>query len=345
MLSMTVFAQRSIKVDNIIYEIRPDRNDLAKVTRKNGGYSGDITIPETIKYEDKTYRVTSIDDYTFHYNSELTSVILPNSITTIGHSAFSYCENLASISTSTNITSIGQRAFFGCKKLKEISLPNSVTEIGDMAFEGCSSLTNFTIPSSMTCINYRTFYECSNLTSITIPQNIKYVYDDAFRDCTNLSYVLIRKLSDLGESVFYGCCNLTKVICLTKVPLQTNFGAFSPSENTILYVPEEAINEYKATYPWKVFKTIKAIDKYTIERVTTQISITSTKNYDIKVYDGAITVYSSIEGQEISVFTIDGKKINTTVINNGSATVSTNLKQGAIVIVKIGQVFEKIFIR
>lgn len=338
---MITFAQYTIFVDNIIYDINPYKNDIAKVARKNGGYSGNITIPETINYNDKTYRVTTIDSYAFHNCQELTSVSLPNSITTIGYSAFSYCNNLTKITMSTNTTSIGEEAFCGCSKLSEISIPNSVATIGHSAFERCRSLTTITIPTSMTSISYRTFYKCSNLTSVTIPKNIKSVGDEAFYGCSNLNYVFIYKLYDLGMDVFSGCINLSKVVCLTKVPLHTHDGVFSPSKDAILYVPEEAIDEYKKTYPWNVFKTIKAIDKYT----TTQISATSAKSYDIKAYGNTITIYNDVEGQKVSVFTIDGRKIGTSAINNGSATIITNLQHGSIAIVKIGQTNEKVFIK
>ena len=89
-------------------------------------------------------------------------------VTSIVSKAFQFCY-LTSITIPDSVTSIGNDAFNRCSNLTSITIPDSVTSIGDHAFVGCSSLTSITIPDSVTSIGYRAFVRCSNLTSIDLP--------------------------------------------------------------------------------------------------------------------------------------------------------------------------------
>ena len=74
----------------------------------------------------------------------ITSITIPNSVTSIGNYAFYKCTSLTSITIPNSVTSIGNCAFYGCSRLTSITIPNSVTSIGSNAFAGCSSLTSIT---------------------------------------------------------------------------------------------------------------------------------------------------------------------------------------------------------
>ena len=124
--------------------------------------------------------VTSIGDYAFRDCSSLSSVTIPNSVTSIGDKAFYGCSSLTSITIPEGVTSIGGSAFYGCSSLTSVTIPNSVTSIGDYAFDGCSSLTAVTIPNSVTSIGDHAFDDCSSLTSVTIPNSVTSIGAYAF---------------------------------------------------------------------------------------------------------------------------------------------------------------------
>ncbi|MDR0920423.1 MAG: leucine-rich repeat protein, partial [Oscillospiraceae bacterium] len=84
--------------------------------------------------------VNSIDDWAFDH-SDLTSITIPESVTSIGDAAFQSCENLTSISIPEGVTSIGTAMFNNCSSLTSITIPESVTSIGEDAFYNCDSLT------------------------------------------------------------------------------------------------------------------------------------------------------------------------------------------------------------
>ena len=66
--------------------------------------------------------------------------------------AFAHCSNLTSITIPESVTSIGNRAIAGCSSLASITIPESITSIENGTFYDCSSLTLITIPESVTSI-------------------------------------------------------------------------------------------------------------------------------------------------------------------------------------------------
>ena len=125
-------------------------NGAIKITQYTGS-GGVVTIPGTIN----GLPVTSIGDDAFSDCTNLTSVTIPNSVTTIEGWAFNDCTKLTSINIPSRVTSIGDSAFYGCTKLTSITIPSSVTSIGDSAFAGCTSLAAITVDSMN--LNYCSF--------------------------------------------------------------------------------------------------------------------------------------------------------------------------------------------
>ena len=166
--------------------------------------------PEMMNFEfisTKTYcTITGLKD------NSLTTVSIPNYVTSIGSNAFYNCSGLTNITIPDSVTSIGDRAFYNCGSLTSITIPDSVTSIGYQAFSGCSGLTSITIPDSITSIGYSEFFGCSSLTSITIPDSVTSIGDYAFSGCSGLTSITIGgSVTSIGERAFYDCSSLTSV--------------------------------------------------------------------------------------------------------------------------------------
>ena len=119
----------------------------------------------SISSTDKPVRIATCS--TFSGCTILTSVIIPDSVTTIGNCAFYNCSSLTSVTIPDSVTSIGNYAFRECSSLTSVTIPDSVTTIGGYAFYGCSSLTSVTIGDSVTSIGNYAFCDCRSLTSVT----------------------------------------------------------------------------------------------------------------------------------------------------------------------------------
>ena len=135
------------------------------------GYQGNIVIPETVNYNGKTYPVKSIGLRAFHDCTGLSSVTIPNSVTSIDYAAFANCFNLVHVNFPNSLESIGEYAFGYCTSLTSIVIPNRVNTIESFACYGCSGLTSVTIPNSVTSIGDRVFKDCSNLREVVSYNN------------------------------------------------------------------------------------------------------------------------------------------------------------------------------
>ena len=168
-------------------------NCLIKVA---DGFTGHFRIKENTRV---------IADEAFAWCESLTSVTIPNSVTSIGDEAFEGCKSLTSVTIPNSVTSIGVEAFGSCSSLKSVTIPNSVTSIGLGAFKRTALYNNpanwkngalyiddclikvdegfaghFRIKENTRVIADEAFEYCSSLTSVTIPNSVTSIGEGAF---------------------------------------------------------------------------------------------------------------------------------------------------------------------
>lgn len=155
-------------------------NTAAIVTNyKYNGAAADVTIPS--RYKGKP--VTTIGHAAF-FNSAVTSVTIPDSVTSISDSAFINCPQLTNISIPNSVTYIGFSAFNSCTSLKSITLPSSLSTIQSYAFCNCGNLETIRIPVSVTSIGNCAFADCPSLMTVTYPGS-KTQWDDITKGSNN----------------------------------------------------------------------------------------------------------------------------------------------------------------
>ena len=206
----------------LYYRITDFDNNTVEVTSQNssapyytaGGPTGALTIPASVTNPNTgvAYNVVRVGSETFRDCFSLTSVDIPNSVTSIRYSAFNGCRTLVSVNIPNSVTSIEGEAFFNCRMLSSIIIPNSVTTIGYSAFVECSRLRSVSISNSVTTIESSTFNGCSSLAFVNIPNSVTTIREYAFYNCDSLSSInMPNSVTYIGESAFNNCDALTSV--------------------------------------------------------------------------------------------------------------------------------------
>ena len=292
-----------------------------------------------------------IADYAF--SGSLTSVTIPNSVTSIGEGAFEGCSNITSVTWNakncnsynfgSQVTSfefgnevevIPSSLCKGMEKLTSISIPNSVTSIGEGAFEGCTNITSVSW-NAKNCNSYNfgsqvTSFEFGNevevipsslckglekLISISIPNSVKTIGVSAFKGCIRLGKITLGNgLENIGANAFAECTRLYDIYVYATYPPFAEESSFA-NYNVYVYIPCEYQRDYTLDIVWGKFKFIECISS---DNVTTdEIVITPSDNE-------ANVTWPTVSGAatyELVIKDKDGNIVCTLIFNaNGQLT-------------------------
>ena len=256
---------------------------------KGGDVKGHLEIPIQVTLSNGTeLPVVEISSNAFNGNTSITSVIIPNSVTSIGDGAFSGCSGLTSVTIGNSVTSIGTGAFRNCSGLTSINIPNSVTTIGSWAFRECSGLTSITIPNSVTSIGDGTFFGTgiyhSSADGVIYVDKWACGYKGTMPENTNI--VLREGTLGIANMAFSGCSGLTSLTIGSSVRT-IGFAAFRACPGlTNVTIPNSVTSIGNAAFS----------DCYGLTSVTIPNSVTSIEDYAFSGCSGltSVTIPNSV---------------------------------------------------
>ena len=218
-----------------------------------------LILPES--YNGQNYEIY-ID--AFFHRQNLTSIVIPDNVTSIGSSAFAECINLTSIVIPNSVTVIGADAFDDCARLASIVIPDNVASIGNNAFsdtaynydknnwtngvlyigahliEADYSLTgSYTIKAGTKTIADYAFHSCVNLTNIEIPNSVTSIGASAFCNCTSLTSVVIPdSVTVIGDCAFSDCSSLISVTLGNGITIIEDYAFSYCTSLTSIVIPD-----------------------------------------------------------------------------------------------------------
>ncbi len=192
--------------------------DTVQLTRDGSGsskgypeLSGDVTVPGTVEYSGKTFRVTSVGAKAFYMNGKIRSVTFQDGLSYVGPTAFFMCSNLEKVQLPDSVEKIDESAFCWSSNAV-VNIPKGLKVLGGEAYEA-TAITEVVLPSTLEEIGKGAFAQCSKLTSAIIPESVISMGTDIFQDCTSLRYVeLPQNMTRIPTDMFYGCDSLENLV-------------------------------------------------------------------------------------------------------------------------------------
>lgn len=273
----------------------------------------EIVIPES---------VISLGDDVLSLCASLESVTLNNNPTAIPARMVSGCTSLAGMTIPATVTKIGEFAFSECAALEDISLPSGVTEIGRFAFAYTPELKLLPLPETVTSVGHGVFYQ-SGIEEASLPEAITVIPDGMYQCCASLrEFEISNTVTEIEQEAFYWCFALDKITfgesvttignkafmgdkaltSVTSLNTEPPVGAAFDSEvyeNAILYVPNAALEAYKAADGWKEFNNIIGIGSGVDE-------IGQEAAFSVTATDGGVEVVSD---KTVEIFDAAGVKV------------------------------------
>lgn len=237
--------------------------------------SGDIVIPYEYKITEGenagVYKVTELGEYSFN-GSDITSVRIPNTITTIGQYAFQRCKKLSTITFPSSVYDIGEGV---CEYsgLMWVYFEGSLSTIPSHAFRECA-IAEITLPKYVYTIGDYAFYENVGLNNITIPSSLRTVGRNAFEYCYDVRDVWYQGTEEEWSAISFGDGN----IIFDGAPI--HYKSVPATEG---YVDEQIKNISMATYSY--VNILGGYTNWVLENVTDSSGKVIGSRYGQVVYD------------------------------------------------------------
>ncbi|MEK7951830.1 leucine-rich repeat domain-containing protein [Luteolibacter soli] len=207
--SITIIGHTNVAVNPLVIPAEINGLPVRSILRLGASPNSNLALRQSVTSVVIPEGVTSMGASVFANFTSLTSVTLPNSLTSLGDSAFSGCTSLTSATFGNGVTSL-TKTFEGCTSLVTVDLPDPLVTLTS-TFSDCSSLTSIQIPASVTTI-YRAFKDCTHLGSVQLPASMTALGQAAFMGCASLQSVgFPAGLVSIGEQAFQGCTGLASV--------------------------------------------------------------------------------------------------------------------------------------
>ncbi|MGN0236372.1 MAG: leucine-rich repeat domain-containing protein [Paludibacteraceae bacterium] len=311
-------------------------NSVRSIGDNAFSYCSSLPVVDNLRYAD-TYLVEAAD-------KSLSTYTIKAGTKWIGDRAFDGCFALTSITIPNGVTSIGVNAFYGCsslpvvgnlryadtylveavdKSLSTYTIKVGTKWIGDWAFNDCSALTSITIPNSVTSIGEGAFYGCSSLpvagnlryadtylveavdrslSTCTIKAGTKWIGNYAFLYCFSLTSVTIpNSVTSIGDRAFCGCSALADIYCYATTPPECCDNTFAEvSKQCPIRVPAGTIDAYQEAPVWSTFYNYGEIEEEmalpTIEQ-SSQPSRKILRNGQVVIFRNGVTY--NVAGKKI----------------------------------------------
>ena len=305
LLSLPVLAVE-VEIDGINYDLISKAKQATVIAKSSGKYSGEVVIPESVEHEGAAYSVTSIGNYAFSHCSGLTSVTIGNGVKSIRTEAFANCSELLDVYCyAENVPSTESNSFDG-------SYPEHITlHVPDASID-----------------SYKATAPWSSFGKIVGLSGEEPEQPEVEKCATPVVTYAEGKLSFSCETE--GAEFVTNVV----------------AEDAKKYYDAEI--ELSATYNIEVFATKANCENSD----TVNVALVWVENGDVNEDTGVISVPAApvlvqgnggvlsvsgvAKGTDMVVYTISGTEVARSTATNGTATISTGLQSGTIVVVKFG---------
>lgn len=245
----------------------------ASVTYVSYGGFADCTSLASVTFSSG---LTSLDSYAF-CNNVVTTIKLPNTLTSMGNYCFKNCYKLTSVNVGTSLTKIPYEAFRGCSSLQTVTLGNNINSIGSYAFDGCSALTDINWPNNLNSIGERSFRNCDSLDSIVFPNALNTIGYGAFDYCDHLQRVVLAQNVTKIENYAFASCPSLLIFKTFSTNTSYSSGVFDGSPSVTIYgwadstadthaenkgIPFVAITSLDAPENRKIANTVSGVHVY-----------------------------------------------------------------------------------